>query len=589
MKKIRWMIVFFVLIAGGVVACDAEPTESDTNDEQVAATAVPEQPESANEETSEDAEEESVVEVAELPKLPGLNGGGGGSIGGGGGFAENASIEEAESLAVQTETLDADTSIMLDEDYVIYDPFADAEFVLNATLPTDPTALAVYQQFVQDGLTIEEIQRIAGLLGVNGEVYTEIFPNYEEIEPGARGEEFDWVPPTNHFVFDGSRMISVWGSSLSYYDQSLESEFVYESMMPFEEAAPIAEAFLNERGLLDFEYELRPPLWDNRVVEIYRIIDGRSIDSAEINVSVTGDGQILSIYMNPLNSLQLLGDYPLQSAQAAWDNFIANGVDFTRSYYFTYPEEGYPLVEEPFIDEGLYKYWQRNYQDGESVTLYTYPLAYEAVTGDAPHRILAERFVLDADADLLAELAENAGQQVQIVGVVRGDQVGAQTLAVRSWEAIDYVDYQYQSGTIRLADGETLFDTDEGETMLIPNAPSDLTDGEQVYVNGWSIEDSNPYRIFNWQGIDRMVDYSDEELLIEPAIEPEYEEYVVTQVEITAVDLIYIYMPIYEEGRHEPDILIQPAWRFKGSTDTNEGIEIVIQAVAESFVEDGEG
>ena len=63
------------------------------------------------------------------------------------------------------------------------------------------------------------------------------------------------------------------------------------------------------------------------------------------------------------------------------------------------------------------------------------------------------------------------------------------------------------------------------------------------------------------------------------------EPYQIGQVEITVADLIYAYVPFAEEGQTELRILLQPAWRFKGTTDTNEIIEFVVQAVADEFSE----
>ena len=88
-----------------------------------------------------------------------------------------------------------------------------------------------------------------------------------------------------------------------------------DDLMDFEQAAPLAEAFLRERGLLDFEYQIMPPQFNGNEVNFQRVIDGRSLNIAEYTVTVTEAGQILSVYYNPLTQLQTLGQYPLRSAE----------------------------------------------------------------------------------------------------------------------------------------------------------------------------------------------------------------------------------------------------------------------------------
>jgi hypothetical protein len=102
-------------------------------------------------------------------------------------------------------------------------------------------------------------------------------------------------------------------------------------------------------------------------------------------------------------------------------------------------------------------------------------------------------------------------------------------------------------------------------------------------VNGWFIEPGDPYGVFNWQGIDRIVEFEalPADIVTDPALA---EPYKIGQVEITSVELIYVYVPYTEEGRTDVRILLQPAWRFKGTTDTKEIIEFVVQAVTDEFI-----
>jgi hypothetical protein len=267
---------------------------------------------------------------------------------------------------------------------------------------------------------------------------------------------------------------------------------------------------------------------------------------------------------------------------------VEEGIDYQRSYYFTFPGPDFvpPAPEPPpFADE--YRYWPRTYQDGDEINLYSNPLVYQAANSDAAPRIQTDQFILSASDDMLRAIAEEVGQQVRFTGIVRGSQPGAQTLAVTNWERIEFIEYQYHTGVIRISDGQTLLDAESGQTFLIPDAPTDLADGEKVNINGWAIEtDEAGNQTFNWQGIDIYIDYGAIEVQpVEPGVESElFEPYKIGQITIESVDMIYGLSALFDESRFDARLLLQPAWRFQGVTDTNEGITFIVQAVTDEFL-----
>jgi hypothetical protein len=544
-------------------------------------TAVPGDTQTPVSETSD-----STPDTSGLALLPGLSGSGGGmGMGGGGGIAGE-----------EPAPLEADSAIA--SDLRIWNPLADAVYILNATLPTDPTSAPVFEQS-SSSFTVDDVARFAALFGLSGPVYTEIYPVYEPVPteptepteapadtaPESLGLAFE--PPTSYFVFDGLRTLSVYGNNLSYYD-SAAAPVDGQNLLPFEQAVPLAEAFLQERGLLDFAYEIKAPFWDTRTVEIHRLIDGRTVDTAEYSLAYNMDGQLVSLFYNPLSQAQSLGDYPLRTAEAAWQMLVEEGVDYQRSYYYSYPGPGYvEPTPMPLPFEDTYRYWPRTYQDGAEITLYSNPLVYQPVNNDTTPRIQADQFILSGGADVLQAIAEQVGQQVRFTGIVRGSQPGAQTLEVTDWQAIEFIDYQFHTGIVRVSDGQTVLETETGDTILIPDAPADLADGEKVNVNGWAIEtDAAGNRVYNWLGIDIYIDYEAiEPQPIDPAFDPAFADpYKISQVTIDSVDMIYGLSAIFEEGRFDPRLLLQPAWRFQGVTDTNEGITFIVQAVADEFL-----
>ncbi|MEJ2748443.1 MAG: hypothetical protein P8183_11135, partial [Anaerolineae bacterium] len=195
--------------------------------------------------------------------------------------------------------------------------------------------------------------------------------------------------------------MSVYDNNLSYYDQSAAPVDGLD-LLPFDQAAPLAEAFLQERGLLDFAYEIKPPVWDTRTVDIHRLIDGRAVDTAEFSLTFNQAGQLVSLFYNPLNQAQSLGDYPLRTAESAWQMLVEQGIDYQHSYYFTYPGPGFVQpTPEPLPFEETYRYWPRTYQDGVEITLYSSPLVYQPVNGDAAPRIQADQFILSGSDEML--------------------------------------------------------------------------------------------------------------------------------------------------------------------------------------------
>jgi hypothetical protein len=66
------------------------------------------------------------------------------------------------------------------------------------------------------------------------------------------------------------------------------------------------------------------------------------------------------------------------------------------------------------------------------------------------------------------------------------------------------------------------------------------------------------------------------------------DEYGIREVTITQVDLLYSVNFVYNEENYSepPLIIVQPVWRFTGTTDTNEIVEIFVQAVADEYIQE---
>lgn len=510
-------------------------------------------------ETAEPVEPTKPVEIAELPVLPSLSNA---SLGGGFGGGGDGTVAEGSAGP--------------DIGLTIYNPLSGTQFVMNATLPIEPASAVVYQQPGGSQFSLDDVSRLASLFGLSGPVYLEQY----YIEEGS-----EWTPSPVYQVFDGAKNLAVGTNNLYYYDEAA-SVFIGvggDRPMPFEQALPIAEAFLQQTGLADFPYRIMSQ--NGYDVEVRRLVDGREVIFPEIQISVNESGEIWSFSYIPLSGLNALGDYPLRSAEASWQYMLENGVDYQTVFYQSYPAEPFPASEPPAVEE--FPYWQRTFEAGDEVTLYSYPMVFEAVNGDAAPRIILDYFLLSGPADQLEAITEYVGKQIHVEAVA-GEMVGnRQLMELVSWEPIEK-EYTFREGTIQIGEGEAVLVMDDGETVIIPDVPADLNNGERVYVSGWLEEgDRGEEAIFNWQSMGVTV-VQPEVIEGEPETMPvdgPFVPFTIEEVTIDEVTLEYAVLSIWDEETQTSSYILQPVWQYSGLTNNGDIIEIFVQAIEAEFVE----
>ncbi len=537
-------------------------------------------------------EADEVAEVADLPPLPildsgnqatGLGGGGGAASsvrpqsGGGGDFAKGQAIAA-------------------DGSFIYTDPFSGTTFTLNTTLPTEPLLSSVLQNKAFDTVTVEEARDLAARFGFTGQLYREQYPVFDA----------EFIDPVNerpavYQSFDGPRslIIDTWG--IYYNDTSVVNDF--ENPLPFEQAVPIAEAFLQEHGLIDFEYEVQQ-LWGTDV-NFVRKVDGQPVNQPEITVGVGNDGRIFFISYQVLRNAEVLGRYPLISAQAAWERLQSGVVENNIPYNYAVSPE--LAIAEPTIaieedpNAGLYQFWAREYAPGDNIHLYEWPTVYLPVDANASPRIQIRNYVVQADLDTLNALAERVGQQTHIWGVIGTDGT---TIELAGWEPIEITTPTSGAGTISRDGDLVLFHRDENDvTYIVPDAPADLEDGLNVYLFAWTARDlGQAYLVLDWENIDKIVNIEPEAPPVEdlPIEEPlpidgdgrGFEPYTYESFTVNAVSLAYYSTyswPTDEAGeiRYEgqPTIILQPTWKFSGETNSGDFVEFFVQAVDEAYLQ----
>jgi hypothetical protein len=537
--------------------------------------------------TNDDSNSNEPTEVTDLPPLPLLDSNP--SVGLGGGGDESL---QAQSPVINTTTESA-TLDFAESSFIYTNPFSGTTFILNTTLPSEPLLASVLQSVPTETITVEQAQELATRFGFSGQLYREQYPFFEEEFAAS-----DYEPPTIYQAFDGSRSLTIdpWGTY--YNDVSIINS--YENPLPFEQAAPIAEAFLNERGLLDFEYEMQQ-IWGTDV-NFVRKIDGQPVNQPEITVGVNQDGRIFFISYQVLRNGEILGRYPLISAAAAWEQLQNGVVENNIPYnYSAGLERGIVELDIPFEDPNvdLYQFWIREYAPGDEIHLYEWPLVYLPVDSDAPSRIQIRDYVLQADNATLTALAEQAGQQVHIWGQVAA--IG-NVIEVAGWETVNQDSRAVSgSGTISRQGELVLFNNvEDGRIYIIPDAPADLEDGLEVYLFAWATRDlGQAYPVLDWENIEKIVNYP-EEFIEEPIIEEPnfgdeeiFEPFTYESFTVNDVSLAYYTSyswPSDESGefRYEggqPTVIIQPTWRFSGETDRGDFVEFFVQATEAQYLE----
>ncbi|MAU01766.1 MAG: hypothetical protein CL608_31910 [Anaerolineaceae bacterium] len=553
---------------------------------------------SVTEDASNDNTEDETegIEVADLPPLPALEGSGQAQGLGGGGGANVRPQSGGGGIAAE------DAAIGVDGSFIYTDPFSGTTFTLNTTLPTEPLLSTVLQNVPDTAVTVEKARELAAQFGFSGQLYREQYPVFE-------GEFVDpnYQPPVVYHIFDGPRslIIDAWGAY--YNDTSIEND--WDNPISFEQAVPIAEAYVQERGLLDFEYEIQQ-LWGSDV-NFVRVIDGQPVNQPELTVGVSHDGRIFFISYQVLRNAQRLGRYPLITAQAAWER-LQSGV-FENGILYNYSAGPETAVAEPAIaiepdpNADLYQFWVREYEPGEEIHLYDWPIVFLPVDGGADPRIQIRNYLVQADSATLNALAERVGQQTHIWG-----QVGPEgtTIELAGWEAVEENREPIAGpGIISREGDQVLFTSNEsGNIYILPDAPADLEDGLEVHLFAWAARDlGQAHPVADWENIDKIVNIEPEilpgeELPIEEPITDEplpidgdgrgfvpftYESFTVNEVSLA---YYYTYSwPTDDAGeiRYEgqPTIIVQPTWKFSGQTDTGEYVDFYVQATEAEHVE----
>lgn len=113
----------------------------------------------------------------------------------------------------------APMSVEGDFDMKMMDPFSGTTFILNGTLPSEPTSGLVHQRQPEVALDIATVRQIADQYGFTGPIYVE---TYSSDVPSDQ-------PPPVYIVFDGPRNLRLDSWSINYTDEGAAARMNYDN------------------------------------------------------------------------------------------------------------------------------------------------------------------------------------------------------------------------------------------------------------------------------------------------------------------------------------------------------------------------
>jgi hypothetical protein len=352
-------------------------------------------------------------------------------------------------------------------------------------------------------------------------------------------------------------------------------------MPPLEQAFHAAEVFLRSASLLEGAFET---VATGDMILFYRVLDeGWPLVEPVARVYIWTDGQVGRMQYWPLE-LDVLAEYPILSAQEAWD-ILQGGQPDERVWQYPYR-----VAEMPPWGEWRHqnaKFWARSYTAGQQIHRFGVPRAWfateaaeateaapEGASGGAPFLAIGD-LVVTGDVQSLAEYilglyVNEEWMYVHVWGEVQNvDEV--QTLRLEGWEPAEE---SYWWGTVRRQGDQPTLITDDGRTIQVPDLPADLADGTQVSASGGQQGDRLEWHVIQEMGY---------------AESPPEQRAAEERLTMEQVDLVYLALP--------PNVLpperfaeigyraVQPVWRFRGHSDGGTAFEFYVQAVAEAYVD----
>ncbi len=343
--------------------------------------------------------------------------------------------------------------------------FPRASFRLGVELPAAPQFAQVYRQELPQPASVEGMRLIAGQLGLDAPLY---------MQPGEGPEPI-------YTMTDGFRMLRFappWSDLFTYHADYSAALDTGGAALPFEQAEAIARAYLEEKGLLTGEAEATPMLNQPGGVRFTRLLEGREVifgvgyspGQMDLDVIVNAQGEASQLSYAP-RRMQSVGEFPILSAQQAWQAFLSGRAQGRTRY-------GIHMPSAP----GSLQTWRRVYPAGQPVHVYGYVSILQP-WDSAGERLAHLNNWLVAGPNAAAFAAQASPYQFwHTWGSFQADEQGRMAYYIEGWE-ISPLEEQYLNGTLRKAEGKTWLDGNQGALEVL-DAPPGLPDGAPASAHG---------------------------------------------------------------------------------------------------------
>lgn len=459
--------------------------------------------------------------------------------------------------------------------------FSQTTFRLQATLPETVPSAIVWQQGVPAAWSEAEMAAIAVALGFDGTLYREQMQGVVEAsvssvsvsEPAVVSGVMPAFGDAPFVAIDGVRRLTFYAGGFSYSNPNADPMRSGQPPLAFDQALPLAEAFLRSTGLLDDGYQARRGWGDE--VQFLRQIDGLWLERQFALVTVGGNGEIMwADYSNLANLQQADSGLPTIDAQRAYELLTANADQYGYMYLPSDAQRARDRAQAVQVMS-----YMRTYAPGQTARLNTWLQVLQPVAGGTP-LILADNVRIVADEALLAELSANGYTSVQLSGRFGGTPE-ALTFEVASWTANVVNMDQRLSGTLRRDGERAVLVVSGGLQIELPGAPAALADGTDIAVYGYSISAAQEGALpqFDWISIETLVTMQPEPL------EPPAGPYTSSELTVTAVDLVlnstYVSETLFGSSEYAGEQYAQ-AWRFTTVNEAGDTLIFFVPAIEQS-------
>lgn len=370
-------------------------------------------------------------------------------------------------------TTEASTPAPIITSATVYD-WHGTSLSLNAPPPDSPAEASAYLYQPEQRATLESARAFASQLGLNGAAY-------------AVGGE---IPGTTDFlIVDGDQRLIVRSDQyFQFYPNYPRWNLTINGATPPPDAEVQIDQFLKAHGF-DFPYRIWPSEMYGGYIALPLTPDGYPIcyeyfKCAGLHFTLDEKG-ILAVD-SALPKYEKVGQYGIISAEEALQKIL-------NPYAMSDPTTTTGMMEGMYSPSGVIPTWLRPRPTDQTITLYGWLSSNLSLDGSAPLVTLDGYTVTGNIANIPASLPNTF---VEATGPIR-DQNGAQTFELESWKAYNGNE-DGLLGTIERQGEQVILNTIDGETLLLPDVPSDLPlPLENAFVIGVRSDGT-----FEWKSID---------------------------------------------------------------------------------------